>query len=263
MRRATAPTHVPAAAAHGAVPRSPFVVKPLGRKPELVAGDGKQWRADKMANRVGFTRQLYGIEVLAMGVGGGTGGPEPAAAAGGPGAAFGTAPGGVPAWMAALGGQPVPAAPQGGGGSGSSYRSHPAGEITRAITLSLQERGASVVAACLAPAKDAVYGRPLPEANPRVDPTLNPSQHRALAAASSRRLTLVQGPPGTGKTALSCSILAYWARSGVHGRGKPPLVCSDSNIAVDNIVMGLAKKGIRPLRLGRWAGVCPAPAPAC
>ena len=29
---------------------------------------------------------------------------------------------------------------------------------------------------------------------------LNPSQQAALAAATSRRLTLVQGPPGTGKT---------------------------------------------------------------
>eukprot|EP00750_Incisomonas_marina_P003349 INCI13076.1.p1 GENE.INCI13076.1~~INCI13076.1.p1 ORF type:complete len:1039 (+),score=142.01 INCI13076.1:179-3295(+) len=85
---------------------------------------------------------------------------------------------------------------------------------------------------------------------------LNPSQAAALAAATSRRLTLVQGPPGTGKTQVSVRILQYWVRSGCHasttgGARGAILACSDSNIAVDNILMGLVKRGVRAVRLGR------------
>ena len=59
-------------------------------------------------------------------------------------------------------------------------------------------------------------------------------------------LTLVQGPPGTGKTHTALRILSWWLRSMSHGSG-PVLATSDSNIAVDNMLEGLVKMGIRVL----------------
>ena len=77
---------------------------------------------------------------------------------------------------------------------------------------------------------------------------LNPSQLAAWTSAKDNRLTLVQGPPGTGKTSCSVEILRMWVQtrkfSGI-------LACSDSNIAVDNILAGLIKCGVRAVRLGR------------
>lgn len=78
---------------------------------------------------------------------------------------------------------------------------------------------------------------------------LNPSQQRALQSATTQRLTLVQGPPGTGKTATATTIIAHWVRSRTFNGAV--LCCSDSNIAVDNLLEGLVKKGIRAVRLGR------------
>jgi len=72
---------------------------------------------------------------------------------------------------------------------------------------------------------------------------LNASQSLAVKGAASNRLTLVQGPPGTGKTAVAIRILKHWARLAMaqckYGENpKPILATSDSNIAVDNLVEG-------------------------
>lgn len=81
---------------------------------------------------------------------------------------------------------------------------------------------------------------------------LNRSQQEALAQASANALTLIQGPPGTGKTTTCVQILRYWAKA-----FKPPnkntriLATSGSNIAVDNLVEGLVKEGIKVVRIGR------------
>ena len=74
-----------------------------------------------------------------------------------------------------------------------------------------------------------------------------------MKAAVTRRLTLIQGPPGTGKTHTALRILIWWVRSGGAGGGGggPVLATSDSNIAVDNLLEGLARAGIRAVRLGR------------
>lgn len=79
---------------------------------------------------------------------------------------------------------------------------------------------------------------------------LNESQRRAVSESTSKSLTLLQGPPGTGKTTVAVRILKAWANSKFRGGGGV-LCASDSNIAVDNVVEGLIKEGVRAVRVGR------------
>ena len=83
---------------------------------------------------------------------------------------------------------------------------------------------------------------------------LNSSQCRAVEAATSRSLTLVQGPPGTGKTKVALTILQAWLVARAYPN-EPLLACSDSNIAVDNLLEGLIRLGVRAIRLGRAEAV--------
>ena len=108
---------------------------------------------------------------------------------------------------------------------------------------------------------------------------LNESQQLAVEGAVTNRLTLVQGPPGTGKvslsrtggimvytpysnamcnilqTAVAIRILSHWAR--LANGESPILATSDSNIAVDNLVEGCAAAGLRVVRLGRPEAIRP------
>ena len=73
--------------------------------------------------------------------------------------------------------------------------------------------GSELALLCETPVENPETGRPVVGTGdyPSADgPTagLNASQRRALAAATSRSLTLVQGPPGTGKTYIA-KRLAY------------------------------------------------------
>jgi len=91
---------------------------------------------------------------------------------------------------------------------------------------------------------------------------LNASQRLAVQGATTNRLTLVQGPPGTGKTAVAIRILQHWARLAVaqakYGENPSPILAtSDSNIAVDNLVEGCANVGLRVVRLGRPEAIRP------
>jgi AAA domain len=91
---------------------------------------------------------------------------------------------------------------------------------------------------------------------------LNESQQLAVECATTNRLTLVQGPPGTGKTRIAICILEHWGRLAIAAaeRGEDPapiLATSDSNIAVDNLVEGCAAVGLRVVRLGRPEAIRP------
>ena len=61
--------------------------------------------------------------------------------------------------------------------------------------------------------------------------------------------SLTQGPPGTGKTATAIRILSAWVQRA--GHGDAVLATSDSHIAVDNLLEGCLKAGLRAVRLGK------------
>ena len=76
-------------------------------------------------------------------------------------------------------------------------------------------------------------------ANKEPFPGLDASQAAAVAhALASADVALIHGPPGTGKTT---AVVEYVARE--VGRGSRVLCCAASNVAVDNLVERLAKRG--------------------
>ncbi|KDR78403.1 hypothetical protein GALMADRAFT_1319277 [Galerina marginata CBS 339.88] len=99
------------------------------------------------------------------------------------------------------------------------------------------------------------YSQPNPvvvEGDPPLD-GLNQSQIRAMASMIGDRASLIQGPPGTGKTK---TIIETVKLLKVHFEvPQPILVCTYTNVAVDNLVEGLAKVGVKPLRVGNNGNV--------
>ncbi|KAH8831193.1 P-loop containing nucleoside triphosphate hydrolase protein [Flagelloscypha sp. PMI_526] len=77
---------------------------------------------------------------------------------------------------------------------------------------------------------------------------LNKSQIRAVAMMLGNRASLVQGPPGTGKTKTIIEAIRILK---VHFQVPHPLlVCTYTNVAVDNLVEGFVKAGLNPVRVG-------------
>ncbi|KAF5353493.1 hypothetical protein D9756_008080 [Leucocoprinus leucothites] len=77
---------------------------------------------------------------------------------------------------------------------------------------------------------------------------LNGSQIKAMATMVSKRISLVQGPPGTGKTkTIIETIKLLRAHFEVPF---PILVCTYTNVAVDNLLEGFGNAGLKPLRVG-------------
>nr|PVC52973.1 regulator of nonsense transcripts-related protein [Theileria orientalis] len=77
--------------------------------------------------------------------------------------------------------------------------------------------------------------------------SLTPSQHMACLSAITNPLTLIQGPPGTGKTHVACAIIDSWNKMYPDVR---ILAVADTNVAADNLIEGLSKRGITALRIG-------------
>ncbi|KAH9819497.1 P-loop containing nucleoside triphosphate hydrolase protein [Melampsora americana] len=77
---------------------------------------------------------------------------------------------------------------------------------------------------------------------------LNEPQTRAIAMAISTPLSLIQGPPGTGKTQTIIQMIALLK---IHFQVSQPIaVCAPTHISVDNLVIGLVKAGLKPVRCG-------------
>ncbi|KRX41754.1 Regulator of nonsense transcripts 1 [Trichinella murrelli] len=75
-------------------------------------------------------------------------------------------------------------------------------------------------------------------------PELNQSQAMAVREVLTRSISLIQGPPGTGKTVTSASIVYHLAKA----RGTPILVCSPSNVAIDQLAEKINRTGLRVIR---------------
>ncbi|KAL1743074.1 P-loop containing nucleoside triphosphate hydrolase protein [Schizophyllum fasciatum] len=94
------------------------------------------------------------------------------------------------------------------------------------------------------------YSKPDPvaaEGDPQLS-GLNATQRRAVATMVGQRISLVQGPPGTGKTR---TIIETVKLLKVHFEVPQPLmICTYTNVAVDNLVEGLVNAGLKPLRVG-------------
>ncbi|MGH7640935.1 MAG: AAA domain-containing protein, partial [Candidatus Dormibacteria bacterium] len=107
----------------------------------------------------------------------------------------------------------------------------------------------------------AVYA---PQAEPRGDwltPGMhsNPAQDRAIgiiAALEPGQAALIQGPPGTGKTTVIVEAIKHRLRERA---GQRILVCSHSNLAVDNALERLAgTSAMRAVRVAKAERVHPA-----
>jgi len=92
------------------------------------------------------------------------------------------------------------------------------------------------------------------QSNPhRLFPVLNQPQLNVIAAALTRRLTLVQGPPGTGKTTVGASIafgFVHQCRNIAAGNTKV-LACAFSNVGADNLAERLIQLGLKVVRIGK------------
>ncbi|KAK0476056.1 P-loop containing nucleoside triphosphate hydrolase protein [Armillaria novae-zelandiae] len=93
------------------------------------------------------------------------------------------------------------------------------------------------------------YMRPNPvvvEGDPVID-GLNATQVRAMAQMIGERFSLVQGPPGTGKTKTIIETIKLL--KGYFQTPEPILVCTYTNVAVDNLVEGFVAAGVKPIRV--------------
>jgi predicted DNA helicase len=84
------------------------------------------------------------------------------------------------------------------------------------------------------------------------DDNLNESQKLAVRySMREKNFYLIQGPPGTGKTKTSIEIIRQHLKE-----GKSVLVAADSNMAIDNIMLGLLKH-VDVVRIGESPKILP------
>ncbi|EJD05026.1 P-loop containing nucleoside triphosphate hydrolase protein [Fomitiporia mediterranea MF3/22] len=84
---------------------------------------------------------------------------------------------------------------------------------------------------------------------------LNASQIRAMAMMIGERISLIQGPPGTGKTKTIVETVKLL--KGHFEVPHPILVCTFTNVAIDNLLEGFANGGLKPLRVGNEGSAKP------
>jgi len=183
-----------------------------GEQDRLLKSAGMKWSIHKLANRVSYTRQVYAARTIS--------------------------------WDATTAplkkGQQLAKTPN---------SSRPAPELVACLTAA-GEKG-TIQGMSPAYVDDISRGLVRQGFAPRGDTLsgLNRSQQEAVKAAVSQRLTLIQGPPGTGKTATAIKIIKIWTQLGMYRESI--LATSDSNVAVDNLLEGCIKAGIRAVRLGK------------
>ncbi|PVF95111.1 P-loop containing nucleoside triphosphate hydrolase protein [Serendipita vermifera] len=86
------------------------------------------------------------------------------------------------------------------------------------------------------------------EDDPKLLPTLNASQVRAIAHMFGNQISLVHGPPGTGKS--KTLVRALHLLKSHFKILEPLLVCAYTNVALDNLVESIQAVDLKPLRIG-------------
>ena len=76
-------------------------------------------------------------------------------------------------------------------------------------------------------------------------PRLNASQSSAVRKVLESHLSLIQGPPGTGKTVTSATLVYHMCKA----NDAQVLVCSPSNVAVDQLAERLQRTGLNVIRI--------------
>ncbi|KAI0687606.1 P-loop containing nucleoside triphosphate hydrolase protein [Cytidiella melzeri] len=94
----------------------------------------------------------------------------------------------------------------------------------------------------------AVHGDPVLDG-------LNSTQIRAVAMMVDNRFCLVQGPPGTGKSKTIIETVKLLKKH--FGVPHPILICTFTNVAVDNIIEGILSSSLHPLRVGTSGKIKP------
>lgn len=85
------------------------------------------------------------------------------------------------------------------------------------------------------------------------DLSLNASQLKAVATMLGNRLSLIQGPPGTGKTHTLVSTIKLLKQH--FAVPHPVLLTAHTNVAVDNLIEGALKAGLKVVRVGPVTGI--------
>ncbi|GMH39425.1 hypothetical protein BSKO_07323 [Bryopsis sp. KO-2023] len=79
--------------------------------------------------------------------------------------------------------------------------------------------------------------------------SLNDSQVEAVRRGLMGSMSLIQGPPGTGKTSTAVHLIQAWRR--LNPEAGPVLATAQSNVAVDQLLMGCAQLGLKAVRIGQ------------